>query len=139
MQVKRALDLTDLTLSYNHRFGQGDYGETFKFEASLTFLISRITDSVCAHCSVATPVGANLDTPLKHGDSRLHGISRELFLRGALDTPASLGTTIRAWPCHREEGYAPQWRHDISASPLAITTHTKISTRIRVSCMLRFK
>jgi hypothetical protein len=37
MQVKRALDLTDLTLSYNHRFGQGDYGETFKFEATLDF------------------------------------------------------------------------------------------------------
>ncbi len=57
MQVKRALDLTDLTLSYNHRFGQGDYGETFKFEAPLTFLISRITDAVSAHRSAATPVG----------------------------------------------------------------------------------
>jgi hypothetical protein len=40
MQVKRALDLTNLTLSYDHRFGQGDYGETFKFETPLTFDLS---------------------------------------------------------------------------------------------------
>ena len=74
------------TPSCNRRFGLADYGEIFKFETPLTFLLS-VTNPIYAHRSVATRVDLQEATgyALEPGDSRPHCISREnCFLRGRI-------------------------------------------------------
>ena len=89
---QHVLDLTESPplLSCNHRCGQGDYGEIFTFETSLTFDLSDI-DPVCAHRSVATRLDLERqrDTAIMPGDCRHHYISHEQFLRGRVGRTTS--------------------------------------------------